>query len=468
MKHLGEEGYLAVAKSLMEGVEKLHAGLEAMPGIRIVGAPCMNLISFTTNDNVPDIFVIADKLEEKGWVVERQQFPDCIHLTVLPTNVGVIDQYLEDLETAYEYASAHPEAVAKGSAAIYGLMARLPFRGMVEKSVKKIMEDMYGAVEGEEEDSNEKMDDAINHSPVWMGLTNRILSTLTKWKNRLKKGKVPLRFWLLLFLVMGLGMVLRAQPFVDPLQIRYTDIRRAENTVNTPTTHLWVGSDLPIKLKENTYLLLSPYYERWNVTQLGLEDGFYRVQSVTLPVGLILPLGESKWSLTMMPMIRTNGEKLLADRSFQFGGAALVGYRRKPDQQFRAGLYVNDEFFGLFIVPLVGVDWRINERTYLYGNLPGRLAYEYQWNAKWYGGASFRAPTNSYRLNDGEYIRLDDNQLSLYLDYYAHPHWCITLEMGGSVLRRLQPASNSSDGNRQVDNGIAPFVRLSTAYRIRL
>lgn len=466
MQHLGQEGYLAMAKSLMEGVEKLHAGLDALPGIYVVGDPCMNLISFATTDNVPDIFVIADQLEEKGWVVERQQFPDCIHLTVLPTNVGVIDQYQEDLKAAYSYAVAHPEAVAKGSAAIYGLMARLPFRGMVEKSVKKIMEDMYGRVGNEEEDANEKMEEAIAHSPAWMGLTNRLLTTLGKWKNKLKKVKWPFLFCLVLMLVPALRVVLRAQPFVDPLQIRYTLTDRDDPNAND--RHLWVGSDLPIKLKENTYLLFSPYFEQWNVTQSGQEDGLYRLQSVSLPAGLILPFGQSNWSLTLMPMIRSNGEKLLAERSFQLGGAALVGYRRKPDQQFRAGVYVNDEFFGMFVVPLVGVDWRINDRTYLYGNLPGRLAYEYQWDAKWYGGASFRAPTNSYRLNNGEYLRLDDNQLSLYVDYYALPQWCVTLELGGSIFRRLQPTPYSSDGRRAVDNGFGPFVRLSTAYRIRL
>lgn len=105
---------------------------------------------------------------------------------------------------------------------------------------------------------------------------------------------------------------------------------------------------------------------------------------------------------------------------------------------------------------------------YLYGNIPGRPAYEYQWNAKWYGGAGCRAPTNSYRLRNGEYIRLDDNQLSLYVDYYALPQWCVTLELGSSVFRRLQPTPYSFDGRRTVDNGFGPFVRLSTAYLMRL
>ena len=178
MMHLGENGYLSLARKLMDGARKLNEGLTAMPGIHIIGNPCMNLISYTTEEGGPDIFVIADQLEDRGWMAERQQFPDCIHLTILPTNVGVIDQYLTDLKVAYTYAAEHPGAMAKGNAAMYGLMARIPFRGRVEKSVKKIMEDLYG---GKTRDVEE---DLITKNPIWMGLANRLLVAWNRWKRK--------------------------------------------------------------------------------------------------------------------------------------------------------------------------------------------------------------------------------------------------------------------------------------------
>jgi len=181
MKHLGENGYVSIAKKLMEGTEKLRAGLTSIPGIIIIGKPVMNLVSYTTLNNHPDILVIADQLEGKGWMVERQQHPDCIHLTILPTNVGVIDQYLRDLNEAVAYALDHPEASALGNAAFYGLMTRIPFRGMVEKSVKKIMESMYGPIEIKEETGEAKAD-IFPKVPTWMGLTNRLLIAWAKLK----------------------------------------------------------------------------------------------------------------------------------------------------------------------------------------------------------------------------------------------------------------------------------------------
>jgi glutamate/tyrosine decarboxylase-like PLP-dependent enzyme len=181
MRNMGVNGYMAIAKKLMDGTNKLRAGFESIPEIKIIGKPCMNIISYSTKNNKPDIFVIADQLENKGWLLDRQQFPDCIHLTVLPTNVDVIDQYLHDLKEAVNFANENREASAKGNAAIYGLMARIPFRGIVEKNVIKIMEDMYGTTKNIETETNETSDHVITKNPAWMGVVNRFLSAWKRW-----------------------------------------------------------------------------------------------------------------------------------------------------------------------------------------------------------------------------------------------------------------------------------------------
>lgn len=182
MKHLGENGYLQLAQQLMDGANKLRRGLESIASIVVVGDPCMNIISYTTRNNRPDIFVVADQLENKGWMVDRQQFPECIHLTVLPTNLPVIDEYLSDLKLAIAFAEAHPEATAKGNAALYGLMARIPFRGMVEKNVVKILEEMYSAGKFPTPEKEPEQKSIADNNPAWMGRLSRFLS----WLKRIK------------------------------------------------------------------------------------------------------------------------------------------------------------------------------------------------------------------------------------------------------------------------------------------
>jgi hypothetical protein len=228
--------------------------------------------------------------------------------------------------------------------------------------------------------------------------------------------------------------------------------------------NVWVGSDLPFKLKENTYLLFSPYYEKWSIGSIP------SVQSLCFPIGLIMPLNKSKWSITTLPMFRWNGEKLFEENSFQYAAVAFTTYAKKPNQKFRLGIYASKEFFGWFIIPLIGTDWKINANNHLFGLLPGRLTYEHKWNEKVYTGFTFRAPMNSYRIdNTKQYMRLDDNQLSLYLDYYLAKHLCFTIESGMGVFRKIKIGNdNNTSPSTEINWGDSPFVKISASYRIRL
>jgi hypothetical protein len=274
-----------------------------------------------------------------------------------------------------------------------------------------------------------------------------------------------------LFFAMGLhvmlGLSAMAQPYVDPFQVRYMYGFRQPHTDATPFAHLWAGSDLPVRLAHDRLLLISPTYEMWNLDSADVGEAYPPVHSLTLPVGLILPIEDSKWTLTFIPMIRTNGEKLFAENTFQAAGVALAAFARRPQQKIRFGVYVSGEFFGLFVIPLLGVDWRIDDKNYLFGVLPGRLTFEHKWSDRFYVGATFRAPTNSYRLSNGGFIRLDDNQASLFLDYYPVRQVCITLEPGIGVFRRLRIGGEGRDYIREADWGDGAFIKLSGAYRIR-
>jgi len=175
---LGQEGYLKIAREIMDGVEELKQKIGQIPELKILGDPCMNIISFTTQKGKPDIYVIADHLEEKGWLVDRQQFPNSIHLTVMRHHLKAIDTYIEDLNEGIQYAKENPGATAKGNAALYGLMARIPFRGMVKSNVRKLFEEMYANPQGASTGSQNGQDissSPAESGPAWAGPLNRVL-----------------------------------------------------------------------------------------------------------------------------------------------------------------------------------------------------------------------------------------------------------------------------------------------------
>jgi hypothetical protein len=281
----------------------------------------------------------------------------------------------------------------------------------------------------------------------------------------MKKTNWP---YIILFILLFTSAIGKAQPYIDIIQVRYLHgLAKSYPGASNPT-HLWIGSDLPIRFKNKSILLVSPTYESWELGTDGSYEALPSVSSFALPVGYIKPIAESKWTITVLPIVRWNGEKLFGENTFQFGGVAFAGFTTKPGKQFRAGVYLNDEFFGLFVIPLFGVDWRLDDKNYLFGMLPGRLTFEHQFGQRLYGGFSFRAPSNSYRLESGLFVRVNDHQVSAYLDYYVGKHICFTVEPGFAVFRKLRLGFQDKNYIRELNWQDNPFIKLNASYRIRL
>jgi glutamate/tyrosine decarboxylase-like PLP-dependent enzyme len=149
LQGLGESGYLDLTRRTLTAKQKLVVGVRNIPELRVLGVPQSTIVAFTSNDPRVDIYAVADVMEDRGWSVDRQQHPSSMHATLMAKHADVIDAYLEDLRAAVAEVRADPSRKSRGNAAMYGMMAKVPFRGMVRKGVEGVMEAMYGPGNGE-------------------------------------------------------------------------------------------------------------------------------------------------------------------------------------------------------------------------------------------------------------------------------------------------------------------------------
>ncbi len=159
LKAIGPEGYLANADKLMKLSKKMQSELNAIPEIEVLGNPQATLVAFASTTRAVDIYVVGDVLEKKGWHIDRQQNPSCLHLMINPVHEEVYEEYISDLKKAVAYAKEHPELKMEGNAAMYGMMAKIPMKGMVKQELLKIMEKMYGPDNVMPGDEEEEKDD---------------------------------------------------------------------------------------------------------------------------------------------------------------------------------------------------------------------------------------------------------------------------------------------------------------------
>lgn len=170
LNKMGESGYLDQAKKTISVTKNLKDKINAIPELEVLGDPKATLFSFRSTDKEVDTYALADVLTEKGWWFDRQQWPPSIHLTVMPTHEESMDEFIGDIVESIEHVKKHPELAQSGNAAMYGMMAKIPVRGLVKKSVEKVMENMWGPT-GKMPDFDEGMAD--DDSPKWMKLADK-------------------------------------------------------------------------------------------------------------------------------------------------------------------------------------------------------------------------------------------------------------------------------------------------------
>lgn len=105
MNYLGREGYVRLAGVIRDTTRKLLDGIEAIEGLHIWGEPAMSV--FALGSETLDVMAVGDRMDDKGWHLDRQTNPSALHLMVTPTHARVVDEFLTDLSEA---ASEHGQS----------------------------------------------------------------------------------------------------------------------------------------------------------------------------------------------------------------------------------------------------------------------------------------------------------------------------------------------------------------------
>lgn len=151
---LGEEGYLKLAKKVLNARNKLVEGLEKL-GFKILGVPESSLLTFTHEE--VNVSLIAEFMKKRGWYLQVQpgsihlDFPKSIHLTISPIHEGKVEGFLEDLEECLEEARQHPpppvedvlEGLSKELSLEYAMKVLGLERGRVPRDMSLINELIY-------------------------------------------------------------------------------------------------------------------------------------------------------------------------------------------------------------------------------------------------------------------------------------------------------------------------------------
>ena len=114
---IGQEKYIEYAKQLMNIRKKIFNLIDTIYELDIIGQPNACVFAIKSNSNRLDIFVLADKLEDNGWFIERLQKPNALHFTITLNQVNHIDDFISEFK---KIVISCYDVKPTGRAAVYG------------------------------------------------------------------------------------------------------------------------------------------------------------------------------------------------------------------------------------------------------------------------------------------------------------------------------------------------------------
>lgn len=286
----------------------------------------------------------------------------------------------------------------------------------------------------------------------------------------------------LFFLLILLANKTFSQPYVDIVSFNcqsFSSIYKDNTNWKNKTDDYFLNFFLPKEFKNGNTLLIRLNSEMISSTITPDSSYTSKLYNVSMPLGWQFLSKNKKWKtvLITIPKIASDLKDVINKYDCQLGGVFLENYVHSEKLKIKAGLYYNREAFGNFFMPLVGLDWKVSDRLNLYGILPTNYKVEYAFvKNKLYAGVCFRSLTRSFRLSkpqNMDYVRYNEIQLKLFVDYFIYKKVLIFGELGYSIGKSPWQYSYNTK-IETLRNPVYtplksyPVVNVGVAYRIRL
>lgn len=104
LNYLGEDGYKKIVSAVQDATERMIAGVNEFPELKVMGKPDMCLFAFTSD--TLDLFQLSDVMLSKGFTVQSQfskpGAPRNIHISMQYSAVKNVDTFLTTLRQSVE------------------------------------------------------------------------------------------------------------------------------------------------------------------------------------------------------------------------------------------------------------------------------------------------------------------------------------------------------------------------------
>ena len=239
-----------------------------------------------------------------------------------------------------------------------------------------------------------------------------------------------------------------SQDYVDLAKGHYanTPVNQFDSaTSGTRVQEFGLDVILPIELKSKNYFLTGFYVEGISANVTPENSNLSSVYTTNLKLGMQFFYGD-KWEATYMLLPKLSSDfKAIGGKDFQLGAVVLFKFKKKANFNYKFGMYYNNELFGPFFVPILGLYYQSpNKKFETNLNLPLSADANYSLYSWFRVGLNFSAFVRTYHLNEpyqgnsDNYLAKTTNEIYGYLQFHATKSILIQTMVGYSIGRNYR------------------------------
>lgn len=251
----------------------------------------------------------------------------------------------------------------------------------------------------------------------------------------------------ILLLVCGYGYLVQAQSSIDLFTI--SGFQGSSSAYEKPNEGKATESGgqlnlkVPIVLNDKTIWFNDLTYSLFNIRST-LEPPSEMLSSMRLHAfifqsGIARKINERNgFQLLVVPRY-TSDFSQHDSKNWQFGVIALYEHRKNDRFLIRYGALYNGELFGPLLVPLIYIDWQVNDRLSIVGMLPINLKVSYKMSNRMTTGFNHFGFITTYRVGqkpfETDYIERNSIDETLFVRYKMIGNLHIETRFGYSLSR---------------------------------
>lgn len=244
-----------------------------------------------------------------------------------------------------------------------------------------------------------------------------------------------------------------------------------------------VSSTTPIFLRpdKSKYLLVGANLEAFNFSGTHPAFEVKTVYSISPTVGYSTMLSRNFNLTALLTPFLNSDYKDVKGADIKFGAIVRGNWKVSDELSWRAILGYKSQFYGPQYIILVGLDWQLNDKWRIFGDLPSSTTISYAVNEKVNTGFNLFVQQTSYRLKNQErYFEYNTVNPGLFAEYYVSPRWAVRATAAYTLIRNMEiyNKDDKTDGfvdflelgdrkdplNPEVSSGLSFKIGLS--YRI--